>query len=87
MLHLFMNDRPWFRAKQTGFGTGLPMAWQGWVLVASYIGAMSGLAGLFANRGGSEIVFYVLLLLVTAVFMLIARRKTEGGWRWRNGGK
>lgn len=26
MLHLFLDDRPWFRAKRRGYGTGLPIA-------------------------------------------------------------
>src|SRR3546814_16802549 len=32
MLHLFLDERPWFSAKRHGYGTGLPLAWQGWVL-------------------------------------------------------
>ena len=88
MLHLFTDDRPWFRARKIGYGSGLPIAWQGWVLLGSYIAAVAGIAGWLANQEGQgRIAFYVLPALVPAAFMLIARHKTEGGWRWRKGGK
>ena len=29
MLHLIFDNRPWFRARRRGYGTGLPIAWQG----------------------------------------------------------
>ena len=40
MLHLFLDNRPWFRPKSRGYGTGLPIAWQGWVLMAAHIALM-----------------------------------------------
>src|SRR3546814_6692541 len=35
MLHIFLDERPWFRAKRHGYGAGLPIAWQGWVMLAA----------------------------------------------------
>ena len=47
MLHLFMGKEPWFRAKNYGFGAGLPIRWQGWALLATYLLAATGI---LANR-------------------------------------
>ena len=44
MLHLLLNDRPWFRPKRRGYGTGLPIAWQGWLMLAAHMVLIIGLA-------------------------------------------
>ena len=28
--------KPWFRARRVGYGTGLPIAWQGWVMLGAH---------------------------------------------------
>ena len=84
MLHLFLEKGPWFRAKRFGYGAGLPFKWQGWVTLAVYVLAMVGL-GLFADGHGAmpQIVTVVLMLCITAIFAVIVRKRTEGGWKWR----
>ena len=42
MLHLLRGDRPWFRPKRRGYGTGLPIAWQGWVMLLVHIALITG---------------------------------------------
>ena len=38
-----MNDaKPWFAAKRYGYGAGLPIAWQGWLVLSAYIAAIIG---------------------------------------------
>jgi hypothetical protein len=33
-----MNDRPeWFAPKSHGYGTGLPISWQGWLLFLGFL--------------------------------------------------
>lgn len=84
MLHILFNDRPWFDAKRTGYGAGLPIAWQGWALLGSYMAAMTGASLMLRENPWLAI---PLMVLATAVFLLIARRHTRGGWRWRSDGK
>jgi len=46
-----MDDRPeWFSAKRYGFGTALPIRWQGWLVMAVYFAVTIGSAFLFAKR-------------------------------------
>ena len=80
MLHLLFDKRPWFRAKSHGYGTGLPIAWQGWVLMALHVALITGLAWLFRDRPA---LMTILVIVAGLAPMPIYRAKTEGGWRWR----
>ena len=80
MLHLLLDDRPWFRAKSRGYGTGLPMAWQGWMLMLMHIGVITGTAVLLRDR---PTMMTLAVLLAGLAPMPLYRAKTEGGWRWR----
>ncbi len=82
MLHLFLDDRPWFRAKRFGFGAGLPIAWQGWVLLAAHAAIIMGLVRLFHGQTVGQI---VILLVAALIPMPLYRARTEGGWHWRSG--
>lgn len=83
MFWMFEDSKPWFRAKRYGLGAGLPIAWQGWVLLAAHVGLILGVAQLLADRP------MLLLAIVIPVALLplpIYAARTEGGWRWRWGG-
>jgi hypothetical protein len=86
MLHLLLGRNPWFRAKDHGYGAGLPIAWQGWALILSYIAAVVGIGLLLqdASAGGAA-GLVALITLLTAIFIVVAKARTEGGWRWRWG--
>lgn len=82
MFGQFDEDTPWFAPKRYGIGTGLPIAWQGWLFLALHIVLIAGLIMLFHDR--------TLLLLATvlpAVLLPIPiyAAKTLGGWHWRWG--
>ena len=84
MLHLFLDDHPWFRAKRHGYGTGLPIAWQGWFLLAVHIALITGVVMLLRDRP--------VALTIAAIFagllpLPLYRAKTEGGWQWRWSGR
>lgn len=85
MLHLLMGNDPWFRAKSHGIGAGLPTCWQGWALIASYLGVLAGVGLSYSSGGVSSTVAYLLLFAVTAIFLSIVHKRTEGGWKWRWG--
>ncbi|MEO6198618.1 MAG: hypothetical protein ABIO68_01590 [Sphingomicrobium sp.] len=76
-----MSDGPeWFAAKTHGYGSGLPIAWQGWVLLGGFLAASIGAAIIFGER---PLVMLAILTPLTIMFVLIAMRTTRGGWHWR----
>ena len=70
----------WFAPKRVGLGSGLPIAWQGWVLTIGMIAIVTGAGILF---GEQPLILFSIIVPVTAIFMLIAAKTTRGGWRWR----
>ncbi len=80
MLHLFLDNRPWFRPKSRGYGTGLPIAWQGWVMLAMHMALIAGISVLLRNQPVPMAIFVILAGLAP---LPLYRAKTEGGWRWR----
>ena len=38
------NKQYWFRAKRYGWGWGLPIAWQGWVVLSVWFVAIAAIA-------------------------------------------
>ncbi|WP_095012205.1 hypothetical protein [Tsuneonella mangrovi] len=82
MLHKFFEKGDWFAPKRFGYGAGLPIAWQGWVVLLAFAGAIVGLALMreldpFLRFGGMAA---AIVTLVT-----ISKKRTRGGWRWRWG--
>ena len=82
-----MSDGPeWFAPKRYGLGSGLPISWQGWAVLAAYIVTVTGAFFLFGERSPATA---AVLCIATAVLIVISARTTRGGWRWRwgkNGG-
>lgn len=80
-----MTDDPeWFAPKRYGFGSGLPISWQGWALTAGFIALVFISAYLFAGR---PVVMFAILAPAVATFLVISARTTRGGWHWRWGEK
>jgi len=72
-----MSDGPeWFAPKRYGYGSGLPIAWQGWALLIGYLVLVLALTPL-AER--SLIAYLSLVVTLTAAFMLICKKTTRGG--------
>ncbi len=82
MMHVFLDDRPWFRAKHYGIGAGLPIAWQGWAMLAAHIALVMGLVSLLR---GDRAAMIILVLLAAVAPLPLYRARTEGGWHWRWG--
>ena len=81
--------RYWFRQKTFGYGA-TPNTWQGWALTIVSLALLFGvvLAGPAIRDNGLRVVWMVLGIAITlGVYAYIAWRKTEGGWRWRDGGE
>jgi hypothetical protein len=80
------KDRAWFGPKRFGYGASWPIAWQGWALLGGYIVAALAFGPLMKLPGHSAKFMTVAgFVLLTIAFVAIARRKTQGGWKWRWG--
>jgi len=78
-----MNDGPeWFAPKRYGYGAGLPISWQGWVVMLGFmlIGVVTAL--FFSTR---PLIALAILVPATTTLLVITARTTRGGWRWRWG--
>jgi len=79
-----MDDRPeWFSAKRYGYGTALPISWQGWAVMAIYFVVVLAAAYLFARK---PLILLSIIVPASVIFLIIAARTTKGGMRWRWGG-
>lgn len=88
MLHKFLEPGDWFLPKSHGYGAGLPIAWQGWVLLVGYITLVTGLGLLAALEDWRiTVVAMALILLATTGLVAIVARRTRGGFRWRWGNR
>ena len=78
-----MSDGPeWFAPKRYGYGAGLPISWQGWVVSLAFI----AIVGVLAIRFGDQpLVIVALVVPLCLLLILITARTTRGGWRWRWG--
>ena len=78
-----MSDRPdWFAPKRYGYGAAAPITWQGWALTIGYVVLITGATPLLA---WSMLAYVSFTVTLTALFLLICRNTTRGGWRWRRG--
>ena len=78
-----MSDGPeWFAPKRYGYGSGLPISWQGWAVTVGFIAIAIALSVRFAER---PVQLFASLAPFFIIFMTVCARTTRGGWRWRWG--
>lgn len=78
-----MSDGPeWFAPKRFGYGAGLPISWQGWVLTIGFVGVMIALGLLFRSE---PVRLAAAIAPFLVAFLAICAKTTRGGWRWRWG--
>ena len=77
-----MKGREWFAQKRFGYGAGLPISWQGWALLAGFLGISWAVSVLFRNR---VLITLAIMVPVATVFLVVVAKTTRGGWRWRWG--
>lgn len=71
------NKDIWFPAKKYGVGWGLPIAWQGWVVLVSYISLLL-LGGLFIGESPFMIIpFVIYVFILSGVLLYICMKKGE----------
>jgi hypothetical protein len=73
----------WFAVKLYGWGWGLPVRWQGWVVLALYGGSID--AGIRYMRPQNDVSGFIWWLLISsAILVAIVAWKGERplAWRW-----
>lgn len=76
----------WFPAKRFGWGWGLPVRWQGWLVLVLYFASIC--AGIKYFQPKNDVVgFMIGFASATVIFIAIAAWKGEKPLAWRWGGK
>lgn len=72
----------WFPAKRYGWGWGLPIAWQGWCVLLSYLALV--LSGIVLFPPGHKLIaFWIYITVITVMLIAVCYAKGEPpGWRW-----
>ncbi len=82
------KSKAWFAPKRYGFGAGLPIAWQGWAVLAVYVivccGAPVGFLQILPAEAATAAIVAVVVLATLAV-IIVSALTTKGGWKWRWG--
>ncbi len=80
--HMDESIRYWFAAKRYGWGWGLPLVWEGWVV---YIAWIAVLFGGIAKLGLRERTLFHFIFIAGMILMLVAVCYLKGEpprWRW-----
>ena len=72
----------WFAPKRYGYGSGMPISWQGWAITIGFIALAIPLSVRFADQ---PLKLAAALGPLIIVLMVICAKTTRGGWRWRWG--
>ncbi len=75
--------RYWFPAKRHGWGWGVPVTWQGWVVLITYLVLVVAGAPIIHPR--VNVVGYVLYVTVWTVVLVAICWRTGEPTRWRWG--
>lgn len=76
------TNKYWFRPKRYGYGA-YPITKEGWGITIGLIIAILLSAKLLTH--GQTYLFVALLLIYIIIFIIIAKKKTEGEWKFRWG--
>lgn len=74
--------RYWFPAKRYGWGWGLPTCWQGWVVLAGFVGLLVAGTFIFPPRLGlaSYYAYVVVLIMIPIGVCWVTGEPPR--WRW-----
>lgn len=75
----------WFKRKTYGWGW-VPVTWQGYVVILSYIGLMFALALAIDNESSRREIFFTFilpaLLLTITLFRILFKKGEKPRWQW-----
>jgi hypothetical protein len=73
----------WFPVKTYGWGWGLPVRWQGWVVLVAYAALLFfGIPYLVAERDVVAFLLYVVGITVLLIVVIVAKGERPAAWRW-----
>lgn len=58
----FVRKRYWFPAKEYGYGWGLPVTWQGWLVIVAYLVLIAAGIFLFPLHNKAGVQQYIIFL-------------------------
>lgn len=77
-------DKPryWFRAKRYGWGWGLPLTWEGWLVFSVWLGIFVAAAP--SLRSPQHITEHILFVIgmAAALFAVCYWKGEPARWRW-----
>jgi drug/metabolite transporter (DMT)-like permease len=72
----------WFPAKTHGWGWGPPVKWQGWLVLALYVGGIAA-AAIRLSPDTHPAAFALVVSAMTGILIAICYARGEKpGWRW-----
>jgi hypothetical protein len=76
------GPRYWFRAKRYGWGWGLPLTWEGWVVITVWLGVL--VAVIPSLRSHRHVLDHVVFVvgMVAALFGVCYWKGEPLRWRW-----
>ena len=80
-----MHPKPmfWFPVKRYGWGWGLPVSWQGWVVFASYLALLfGGIYYFLPQRNALGLFGYISGLTAILVVIVAVKGERPVAWRW-----
>ena len=72
----------WFAVKLYGWGWGLPVRWQGWVVLALYFASMYVAIRYFPPRNDFRFVGWLLISSAILVLIVVWKGERPLAWRW-----
>jgi hypothetical protein len=80
-----VTDQPtfWFPVKRYGWGWGLPVRWQGWVVFIAYLALLyAGIYYFKPTRATSSLLIYLLALTAALIVVVAVKGERPVRWRW-----
>ena len=76
-----LNEKKiWFPAKRYGWGWGLPVCWQGWVVIVVWVLLLGAGTFLIPKHPGLYVAYSLVLALVLIIICYLKGEKPR--WRW-----
>lgn len=80
-----MSERPpfWFAAKRYGYGWGLPVRWEGWVVFIGYLALLYlGMNYFFGPESRLGLGLYIAGLTAALIAIVFIKGERPLRWRW-----
>jgi hypothetical protein len=81
------GQKYWFPAKRYGYGWGVPVTWQGWLVLVTYV-VLATVGTLVLPPQNGLLPYIACITILTAAFIAVCWLKGETPrWRWGGDGR